>query len=274
MAFTVSILSGLVLFFLWGSIPRAGDVHLAAFRSPVFLALAALLCVVCLVCVARRGRWKRPGFVLCHVAIVLICAGAFIGYRYGERASFRVPVMDGEGADRLPKSDGTYVTMPFKVAVPEAKADYYPPTLYGMYAPPEYDLVGEVKVRSDGMLDLPQERHPAPEALRDAAGNYAPQIILADGNMLQMVTPTVKHYQATLKFVHKDSPSDYQSAAVNHPVSYQGWRFYLMDYGTDPYLNVSFAVRRDPGRRLVIVGIWLLIFGTAWLCWRPRRRAA
>jgi hypothetical protein len=143
-----------------------------------------------------------------------------------------------------------------------------------MYAPPEYELVREVSIRPDGMLDLPEELQPKPDALRDEDGEYARQVVLADGNLLQMVTPAVKYYEAKLKFVHDDSPSDTRTAAVNHPISYHGWRFYLMDYSTDPYLNVSFSARRDPGRGLVIVGIWLLILGTAWICWVPRRKAA
>jgi hypothetical protein len=274
MPFAIYIFSVLALFFLAGAWPVAHDAQTVVFRSPAFIALAAALCVSCVVCVARGRRWRRPGFVLCHLAVVLICAGAFVGFRYGERVSFRAPVMDGEPAKELPKADGSSVPLGFGITIPSAKADYYPPKAYGMYAPPEYNLVRDVSIRPDGKLDLPDDLQPEPDALRDKDGNYARQIVLADGNLLQIVPPTVKYYEAKLKFVHDDAPSDIRVAAVNHPISYQGWRFYLMDYSTDPYLNVSFSARRDPGRILVIIGIWLLIAGTVWVCWLPRRIAA
>ena len=273
---TVAVLLSLVACFLWGAFPSPGNGHLAIFGTAGFLALAVALCALCIVCSARRGRWRRPSFLLCHLAVVLVSAGAFVGYRHGERVSFGMQVLAQEDAvdDRLPRSDGTYFTMPFAVGVPEARADYYPPTLYGLYAPPEYGLVREVKVLPDGSLDLPPAVHPSPGELRDEAGDYMAQIVLSDGTMLQMVTPKVRRYEATLRFVHKDSPSDYRTAAVNDPVSYRGWRFYLMDYKTEPWPTVSFSARRDPGRGLVIAGIWLLIVGTAWICWRPGRAGA
>jgi hypothetical protein len=274
MPFAIYIFSVLVFVLLAGAIPMEGEAQTAVFRSPAFIALGGVFCLACASCVGRGGRWKRPGFVLCHLAVVLICAGAFVGYRYGERTSFRAPVMDGEPVKELPKPDGSSLPLGFGIVIPAAAADHYDVKSYGMYEPPEYNLVGDVEILQDGTLDLPAELQPAPSALRDADGNYARQIVLRDGNLLQLIPPAVKHYEATIRFVHDDAPSDTRVASVNHPISYRGWRFYLMDYSEDPYLNVSFSARRDPGRILVIVGIWLLIAGTAWLCWLPRRCGA
>jgi hypothetical protein len=61
--------------------------------------------------------------------------------------------------------------------------------------------------------------------------------------------------------------------AVNHPVSYGKWRFYLMSYGQDQhgqYLILS--GRRDPGRMPVIAGIWMLITGVFLICLLRRNK--
>jgi hypothetical protein len=54
---------------------------------------------------------------------------------------------------------------------------------------------------------------------------------------------------------------------VNHPVAFGGWRFHLVscdESGTMAYLSA----RRDPGRGVVIAGIWAAIAGVAAMCWR------
>lgn len=274
MVFAVSILAVLVLFFLAGALPVDGVQPTVVFRTPVFMLLLALLCGSCLIATLRGGRWRKPGFLLCHLGVVLVCLGAFAGQVWGDRARFRTPVDEHFDTPELPREDGTQIPLGFRLAVIDAKADYYPPKFYGMYAPPDYNLVREVAIRTDGTLDLPGELQPDSGLLRGEGGTWARQVVLADGSLLQVVPPTVKYYEATLRFLHDDRPSDTRVLVVNHPVTYRGWRFYLMDYQTEPYLAVSLAARRDPGRRLAILGIWCLILGTAWICWQPRRARA
>ncbi len=274
MAFVIYILSVLVLFFLAGAVPVHGVPPTEIFRSPVFIALMGTVCGGCVVAIGMRRRWQRPGFVLCHLGVVLVCVGALVGYGWGKQSGFRTPVSAEHATDALPRADGTSIPLGFQLAVVAAKADYYPPKAYNMFAPPEYDFVREVAILPDDTLDLPPELQPAPDALRDEKGKWSSHTVLSNGNMLQIVPPTAKYYEATLRFMHDDAASDTRVTKVNHPVTYRGWRFYLMDYSTDPYLTVSLSARHDPGRLWVIVGIWVLIVGTAWLCWIPRRQAA
>jgi len=274
MPFVIYIFSVLVLFFLAGALPVHGVPPTEIFRSPVFILLMAIACLGCVVAVCQRGRWKRPGFALCHLGVVLVCAGALGGYCWGDRSNFRTPVAEDHATGELPRADGSSIPLGFQLAVTAASAEYYPPKTYGMYAPPDYELVREVAIGPDATLDLPADLQPDPALVRDEEDNWARQVVLSNGNLLQVVPPVAKHYEATLKFLHDDAPSDSRVVSVNHPVTYRGWRFYLMGYATDPYLTVSLSARRDPGRRWVIAGIWVLIFGTAWLCWQPRRREA
>ncbi len=57
---------------------------------------------------------------------------------------------------------------------------------------------------------------------------------------------------------------------VNHPVTAGSWRIYLMSYELEPRPFVLVSVRNDPGRGAVIAGIWMVIIGTALLCWRKQ----
>lgn len=62
----------------------------------------------------------------------------------------------------------------------------------------------------------------------------------------------------TLKVEHKE-------LSVNHPVRKNGWKIYLMSYGTEAdgmwdYVNLLF--RRDPGEYVVRAGVIVLVIGT------------
>ena len=52
---------------------------------------------------------------------------------------------------------------------------------------------------------------------------------------------------------------DAEELSVNHTVRRNGWKIYLMDYGSD-YVHLMF--RRDPGEYVVKAGVILLIAGT------------
>jgi hypothetical protein len=84
---------------------------------------------------------------------------------------------------------------------------------------------------------------------------------------------TPKLFKAELTLKHGETTTQAE-LMVNHPVTANGWRIYLMSYelGARPAILVS--VRHDPGRRAVITGIWFVIIGTALLCWRKRKAPA
>ena len=59
--------------------------------------------------------------------------------------------------------------------------------------------------------------------------------------------------------------------AINHPFTHRGWRFYLMSYDREAQRYVWLSARRDPGRPIVIAGIWGILLGVTWLCWKPAK---
>jgi hypothetical protein len=71
-----------------------------------------------------------------------------------------------------------------------------------------------------------------------------------------------------------EGPEEVRRLEVNRPVTHRGWRFYLMSYDEPGQRYVVLTARRDPARSVVIGGMWMVMAGTAWLCWgsgRPRR---
>jgi len=75
-------------------------------------------------------------------------------------------------------------------------------------------------------------------------------------------------HAATL-VIREDGVERAEVLRVNAPVSAGGWRLYLDAYSPGPPPRVDLQLRRDPGRRFVIAGIWMLLAGTPFLCWHP-----
>lgn len=80
------------------------------------------------------------------------------------------------------------------------------------------------------------------------------------------------HFEADLR-IEDGNISEIRVLRVNHPVSYRGWRIYLMSWENDPTAGevltptgVVLTARRDPGRGLVIAGIWMLMIGVTLTC--------
>ena len=55
---------------------------------------------------------------------------------------------------------------------------------------------------------------------------------------------------------------------VNHPVLYDGWKFYLMDYDREAGSYVTLYAKNDPGNLPIRIGIWMLLIGTVLMCFR------
>jgi hypothetical protein len=277
MHYAVSILCVLVFFMLAGAFPAKGGGQLAVFRTPVFVLTAAALCAGLLHCTLRPSRLKRIGFVLCHLGVAAILGGAFIGFLFGRKTQFAAPIAMEHGISQIPGPDETRFELPFALSVTDFSVDFYDPD-YHLYAAPsaggDYVFEQTVTVPPSGELDLGRSDRVVRDDLLDGSGQWVRQHVLPSGRLLQMADPVPRHYEATLKLSFDTAPSRTETLAVNHPVSRAGWRFYLMSYDQEARRYIVLSARRDPGRRLVIAGMWALIAGTAWLCWLPRRRRA
>ncbi len=273
MTFAVALLCLITLFMLAGVLPAPGGTQAVVFRTPVFILLLTALCGSLLqCCVGRAKRWRRPGFVLTHVGVVVILAGAFTGFAIGKRSEFALPIGVNHMVEEIPAPGEKTYKLGFSFMVRDFSVDFYEPR-YGLYRPPsaaeeEYQLESEYAV-AKGVLDVTGHVQLPTDELKDAAtGEWRKQHVLEDGRILQLVPPTPRRFAATLGLRSGTGETRDVELAVNSPVDYGGWRFYLMSYDKEARRYIVLSARRDPGRAAVIMGIWAVIVGTFLQCWR------
>jgi hypothetical protein len=265
----------LTAFMLAGAIPSAEGDQTVIFRTPMFIAVAGTLAVLCCWCCVRRRRmWTRLGFQAAHLGVACIAVGAAVGHFGGTSTDFRALVGMGAYTDRLPTRTGDVIQLPFEVSVSDFDVQFYTPdyTLYREDEAGRRVVVGTFRPGKDGGLELgPHGTVPAAR-LRDEHGHLLERIGLEGGLVLEAGRGTPRHYEATLSFRTLQGPERAHELAVNHPVKVQGWFFYLFSYGTDEAgrTYVDLTARRDPGRPVVVAGIWMTIAGIAAICLRKR----
>jgi hypothetical protein len=201
----IIVLGGIVLFLLAGAVPVQDGAQAVVFRTPAFMGLLAALAILLVAACLRRVRLPgRFAFVLTHLGIVVILAGALLGFLFGRRSDFTVPVAGSHAVRALVDAEGRRIPLGFSLAVADFRVDYYEPG------------------------------------------------------------STPRHFEAALRLTG-DGADENRRLAVNRPVTYRGWRFYLMSYDHNPEVCVTLTARRDPGRGVVIAGIWMVIAGTCLL---------
>lgn len=280
LAAALILLSALALFMVAGGIPLEDEAQLAVFRTPVFIALMGGFGMLLIVACARFGRgMKRIPFWLAHFGVVLMLFGAGLGYRTAEKGNLALPVGGWHKADRAMHADGSSIDLDFKVSVTDFDVDFYDP-VYRLYKPTvaaprtgeDYTHHTDLVLAGDGSLDVAEYGVVTRDRLRDpATDDCVPQLELENGWILQAEERTPRKFVATVSLENGEAGKT-ADVMVNRPVSFNGWRIYLMSYGMSPSPYVYLLVRRDPGRSFVIYGIWCVLVGTAALCWRKGRR--
>lgn len=169
----------------------------------------------------------------------------------------------------------SHLALPFSLGVTRFRVDHFDPD-YALYLPPtaeaeEYTYVDSYTPGPGGVTIGPDDVVPL-SRLRPEGGEWVAQVVLSDQRMLRRLPAGDRYYEA--RVVIRDTTEEGTTVeeaftlAVNQPVRYRGWRFYLVSYdrqhGEARYLNLT--ARRDPGRNVVIAGIWMLMAGTFLLC--------
>lgn len=287
MTVAVYILTALVLLMLAGAIPVGGGAQVVVFRTPVFVLLLGALSVSCVLCSIRRGlACRRPrlalrnaGFHLTHLSVVLILAGAFVGFLAEKRSQFALPVNPQHSVREIPLTGGGTADLGFGVAVKSFEVSRFDPD-YALYRPAvteeggreevEYVLERTVRVSSDGALDIGPLGRIEAGGLKNDAGEWVTQRALEDGWLLQMISPADREQRAVLRITDDGGTEAEKSSVVNHPAVHRGWRFYLVSYDRESRRYVVLLARRDPGRVLVIAGAFALMAGVALICFVRR----
>ncbi len=268
----------LALLMVAGGIPLANDAQAVVFRTPVFAALLAALCLLLLFACARYGRtWRQLPFWLAHCGVVVILFGAALGAAFSVRGRLALPVAERQAVDCLPVGADREVAIPlgFRLSVRDFNVDYYSPT-YLLFAPKAGDPTGagslafesELALRADGSLSLPGLAPVDRAGLWDSRlRDWVERYDLPDGRVLQRGRRTPRTFEAAL-VVREGEDVSVRALRVNKPQTVNDWRIYLESYGGQQDAYVQLHLRRDPGRSCVISGIWMVIAGTAWMCWR------
>lgn len=284
MTYVLLLFAALVLLLLAGVLPvRDGDPAIV-FRSPVFLAILWAMAVSLLWCACRRMTLRHAGFLLAHVGIVLILAGAFVAHRFGIRTDVAVPVTAEHLVSEVPLRGATTegqeqarVALDFGFAVTNFAVEFHDPH-YNLFRPApgtngarSFAFVRKAAVPHEGRMDLGKGGQLDVRLLRDpVTGEWVEQLPVENGWVLERVR-TASRYAAALRFVGPSGELVEREIVMNRPARFHGWRFYLMDYDHEFGRYVVLTVRRDPGRPLVMIGIWAVIAGVAALCFRGAR---
>lgn len=285
MIFAVLLMVALVLFMLGGVLPVAGAEPGVVYRTPTFIALLGLLCLSILWCCRKYLSWRRLGFLVSHVAVVVILAGALVGYVLGRKTNVPLPVSIHHEIQELRHGEDQPIPLDFGVACVDFRVEHYEPhySIYrptGAGAPDEpnaspYEFVRKVSVADAEFLELESgERVPVTELHLETVPETWREQYRTDKDWVLQLTRSVRHYGATLRFRDKEGRTEDQHLAVNHPAEFGGWRFYLMDYDQDMQRYIWVSARRDPGRWIVIAGLWVMIAGVALLCWFEQGRSS
>jgi hypothetical protein len=263
------VLGVLTLLMIAGAVPVKDGSQTAIFQTPVFLLAAAALAVSLIVCSVRRLHWRNIPFLLCHLGAVLILAGALTRFVWGEKYEVTIPVARSHRALNLRMPDGTPRPLGFGLSVTEFSVGFYNP-VYRLMAGDK--VLGEFTAGNGSFLDLGERGRIAVAELKlPGVHGWKPQYMLPNGLRLECSALTPKHYEARLEFALPDNSAEQAVLAVNRPVFHGGWWFHLQSYDAHAGRYVIVGIKRDPGLRAALGGIWMVMAGTAGLCFRKQR---
>lgn len=281
----------LVLYVVAGSIktPLITDDSMlrAVFYSPAFIMACVIMCLsITYECWMRRRSWKRVSFFLSHFSIVIICVGCAIGMFTSKKTD--LPMQVGPDFYYEEVAFQTHrEKLGFGIAATSFKLEKYPMTDIDLFIEKEVepsesmrrmgypartvtDYVFEKTFKiADGDIQLDNGTVVKLDDLKNLeTGEWVQSHIIEGVGILQPVKPMDKFYEVDFKLIKDEAGEDTETVKmeVNKPVSYGGWKFYLVDYDKRDHRWVTITARKDPGAPLVVAGLWLLMIGTSMIC--------
>lgn len=275
MQFTIILFAATVLFLLAGALPCPGGDAAVIFRSPVFIAILGIISLLSLYCSWKKIR--HPHFLLSHIGAVVILSGAFLSFLFGKTTQFNMPVMPAMLVDKIPEPGGSRWNLGFSFSVADFRADYYNPD-YSLFIPDStkkdgYKKSGTFSTEKITLLVLGKWGSVPISVLKDEkTGKWTDRYTFENGCALMRENPVPKDYEAKIRIVPKNGSEFTRSLKVNSPVSYEGWRLYLVSFGNDRKPYVQLSAKKDIGRGTVIAGIWMLMAGIFISCFKRKER--
>lgn len=267
MTLAVFLMTLILAYLLGGSIPLADEAQNALFRTPFFIGLTAAFTVDMLwVCLRPGFRRGKICFQFMHVGIALILLGVGIGLFGVRSTAFYIPIDPNQSFDQVPTGEDSYADLGFSLSVQSFDVEKYPPA-YALYRI-ETDADNAVRLGEayceNGRWNFGRYGSFSAADLTQESG-YAEEKYLDGGLVLKMENPKDKSYDAVLNF-SVGSGSVAKHLRVNHPVSYAGWKFYLLSYDKDNCEYITLQAKHDPGVSVVLFGIWVTLAATFGHC--------
>lgn len=281
---TIYVLIGLVLFIIAGSLPfgKSDIPSSIIFNSPVFIFLNTILFSLLVLCLffSFKSSLHYASFMLAHLGVAIILAGAFISFLSEKNITLLVPtdgvtsaqieqqIQERDNAENKPLLDITG----FDLFCKNFNIEYFPVDTYQLYRKsdtsfPEFIMDAKIDENS---LELGRHGKIGVSELKTENGFNGWKLFykLNDEFFLLIKKPADRSYQCNLEFIDgKAGEKTFIETTVNNPAVYKNWRIYLTDYDHNRYKYVILTARADPGRALVIPGIWMLMIGIAGLCY-------
>lgn len=254
-------------------------------KIPVFITagrlLLALLAMTLSLCTVRHWRRLSAGVFLIHTGVLIILIGSIIS-RAGFIATVNIYEHDStDTAFRWDREEDT--PLGFTLALKAIHHDYYPVAVrVGVVADDKPGKLYELKTGEafshEGLHVEALDLDPLVQSLRLAIteANGARSIKSASkeapaqqaGTTLQLVafqTPIVKRSWVDLTMIPTTGPPTSGKAEVNHPLQWQGLRFYHTATNTDPYAKpyAGIQIVKDQGIPLIYFGFLVLCLGNA-----------
>lgn len=234
------------------------------YTSPTFLAAVAAFTVVLVFGIVRFPfSFKKMGFFICHIGLVVIIVSAVVSWLFTKDTSFSIPVNNGMFYGEVAQDDGSMLEFGFDISVADFKVEKYEAD-YRLFNNPheltdENVVIDLVFQNRKSVYDLGEYGTVSASSLKDENG-YIDFYELENGYTLVKLAEVDKSYSAALQIF--DGDIETVELAVNKPYVYKGWKFYLMGYDEQNLSYVNLYVKKDIANIPFAVGIWMVIIGT------------
>lgn len=221
-------------------------------------------------------RLKKIGFFLLHIGLVAVLFGSLLYYLVGIKIAGVYPVNEyGSSADAgftlmkgnlFKGEDYAGNVTSFNLGVTDFRVDYYDP-VYDVYADRgETLLLSDVEAK-DGVYDFGEYGSLTVKDSIDITGN-AQTVPLGD-ERYAVPRVTEKYFEASVVVYNREENTNTEEVLiVNHPIRVNGWKIYLQSHGAGV---VQLVLKYDPGEYIVLIGMWMLVFGTILSCFVRRK---
>ncbi len=243
------------------SIVVESDFQVDFFSSPAIVVLAFVVTVVTIVCcVTHKINLKSIPFFVCHLGIVVFAIGALLGVFFCRSAQFNIPIDKARFFSTVEMQNGEPVDFGFEINVSDFTVLKYDPD-YALYKGDTY--LRTIQRYPDGYYHVNETG-----SVHENQINGEETYVIDSNYTLKRLEPNDKKYIAYFNTMDPDEQIHKFVMEVNKPITYNGWKFYLMSYDMENQSYISLNAKNDPGVVIAVYGMWLLIIGTLLMCFR------